>query len=102
MEEEGVDKIAGRRVVLTGGASQLQGAGDLAGHVLNRQIRMGKPIRMNGLAEATGGPAFSTCAGLLRYGAIGTHEMIEESVVEEQPVPQGQMARIGRWLKENF
>jgi cell division protein FtsA len=102
MEEASVDKIAGRRVVLTGGASQLQGAGDLAGHVLNRQVRMGKPIRMNGLAESTGGPAFSTCAGLLRYGAIGTHEMIEESVVEEQPVPQGQMARIGRWLKENF
>jgi cell division protein FtsA len=102
LKAAGFDKVSGRRVVLTGGASQLQGAGELAARVLNKQVRMGKPIRMSGLAEATGGPAFSTCAGLLRYGANGAIEITEEAVVEEQPQTKGQMARIGRWLKENF
>jgi len=102
LKDAGFDKISGRRVVLTGGASQLQGANDLASRVLNKQVRMGKPIRMNGLAEATGGPAFSTCAGLLRYGAVGTTEIMEETIVEEHHEPEGQLARIGHWIKQNF
>ena len=102
LKDAGFDKISGRRVVLTGGASQLQGAGELAARVLNKQVRLGKPLRMSGLAEATGGPAFSTCAGLLRYGANGSDEIMEEGVMEEELQPQGQMAKIGRWLRENF
>ena len=58
---------AGRRVVLTGGACQMPGMRDLAQHILDKQVRMGKLIRVNGLAEAVNGPAFATTAGLLTY-----------------------------------
>ncbi|NQV21703.1 MAG: cell division protein FtsA [Rhodospirillales bacterium] len=102
LEAAGYDKISGRRVVLTGGASQLQGVGELAARILNKQVRLGKPIRMSGLAEATGGPAFSTCAGLLRYGADGTAEIMEERIVAEDLQPRSQMDRVGRWLRHNF
>src|SRR5262249_13557504 len=57
----------GRRVVLTGGACQLPGVRELAGLILDKQIRIGRPLRVKGLAEATGGPAFSTCVGLLHF-----------------------------------
>src|SRR5262249_43035635 len=60
LEASGFDKVAGRRVVLTGGASQLAGVRELAGLVLDKQVRIGRPIRTAGLAEATGGPAFAT------------------------------------------
>ena len=63
----GYDKVAGRRVVLTGGACQLPGARELAGLILDKQIRIGRPMRVAGLAEATGGPAFSTGIGLLHF-----------------------------------
>jgi len=62
LEMSGFDKIAGRRIVLTGGASQLAGVRELAQLVLDKQVRMGRPIRISGLAEATGGPAFAVAA----------------------------------------
>ena len=54
LEASGFDKVAGRRVVLTGGASQLQGVRELAGLVLDKQVRMGRPIRLAGLSDQTG------------------------------------------------
>src|SRR5205823_90451 len=66
-EASGFDKMAGRRVGLTGGACQLQGARELAALILDKQVRVGRPQQVTGLAEATGGPAFSTTVGLLHF-----------------------------------
>lgn len=101
LEASGFDKIAGRRVVLTGGASQLGGVRELAALVLDKQVRMGRPIRIGGLAEATGGPAFATCAGLLTYA-------LEAEIDAPRPArpleegPNGLLGRIGHWFRENF
>ena len=67
LEAAGLANGAGRRVVLVGGASQLHGVRDVAAQVLDKQARLGRPARLAGLAEATAGPAFATCAGLLGY-----------------------------------
>jgi len=101
LEAGGFDKIAGRRVVLTGGASQLSGARELAAMVLDKQVRMGRPIRIGGLAEATGGPAFATGVGLLAYAV----EADIETPKPHRPAreePNGLIGRIGNWLRENF
>ncbi|MDD2325418.1 MAG: cell division protein FtsA [Alphaproteobacteria bacterium] len=78
--KSGLADVAGRRVVLTGGTSQLPGIRDMASRMLDKQVRLGRPLRiarptpdqqrspsptLSGLAEATSGPAFSTTAGLL-------------------------------------
>jgi cell division protein FtsA len=101
LEENGFDGVAGRRVVLTGGASQLPGACDLAGAILDKQVCLGKPQPINGLAEASSGPAFSTCAGLLRY-AIENPAVEAEAAYRPTEVPNGRFGRIGQWLRENF
>ncbi len=101
LESSGFDKIAGRRVVLTGGASQLSGVRELAGLVLDKQIRMGRPIRIGGLAEATAGPAFATAAGLLAY-ALEADAGPFRAERNPQEEPNGLMGRIGHWLRENF
>ncbi len=101
LETSGFRRVAGRRVVLTGGASQLPGVRELAARILERQIRMGRPIRVVGLAEATSGPAFSTCTGMLNYALRNSDEELHERE-EQQGPPQGRLARVGRWLKENF
>lgn len=95
-----MDRIAGRRLVLTGGASQLQGVRELAALVLEKQVRTGRPMRISGLPEATSGPAFSTGTGLLRYAT-------EKDADEDHPaaLPHGAVGRfnrIGQWLRENF
>jgi cell division protein FtsA len=98
LDASGFDKLAGRRVVLTGGACQLHGARELAGHILDKQIRLGRPSRIRGLAEATHGPAFSTAAGLLLFA------MSERA---ESPRPPhlagtGILSRVSQWLRENL
>ncbi len=100
LAQAGMDRIAGRRVVLTGGASQLQGVRELAQRVLDKQVRIGRPIRIQGLAEATGGPAFATCAGLICYGALGMAEAL--AVPAEDEHANGGFGRLGKWLRENF
>lgn len=101
LEASGFDKLAGRRVVLTGGAAQLTGARELAQLVLDKQVRMGRPIRIAGLAESTAGPAFSTAAGLIAY-AIRREAEFRPSVRPERVPSQGLFDRVGGWLRENF
>ncbi|HUN50992.1 MAG TPA: cell division protein FtsA [Candidatus Sulfotelmatobacter sp.] len=101
LTRSGLDRLAGRRVVLCGGASQLQGVRDLAQRVLDKQVRMGRPIRVNGLAEATGGPAFATCAGLLSY-ALRTRSEAMDGFNEPEEAERGRFARLGQWLRANF
>jgi len=101
LEASGFDKIAGRRVVLTGGASQLPGTRELAGLILDKQIRVGRPLRIEGLAEATGGPAFSTAAGLVHFALSERAETLRQgrALAEE---PGGLFVRFGHWIRENF
>ncbi len=101
LEASGFDKIAGRRVVLTGGASQLSGARELAALVLDKQVRMGRPIRVGGLAEATGGPAFATATGLLHYALAADIEAPRPGRIAREE-PNGLIGRIGHWIRENF
>jgi cell division protein FtsA len=101
-EQSGFDRLAGRRVVLTGGASQLQGVRDLAALVLDKQIRMGRPLRVSGLAEATGGPAFATCAGLVVYAQQTADRPPLPASVGMREEPDGLIGRVGHWFRENF
>jgi cell division protein FtsA len=101
LEASGYDKLAGRRVVLTGGACQLPGARELAGLILDKQIRIGRPLRVTGLAEATGGPAFSTCVGLLHFALSERAETPRQARALNAP-RAGLIGRVGHWLRENF
>lgn len=102
LEASGVDKLAGRRVVLTGGASQLDGVSEAAAAILNKQVRTGRPVRVTGLAEATGGPAFAACAGLLTF-ALQTHVAgAAQAPHAAEGEPHGRFGRLGSWLRENF
>ena len=79
----------------------LQGVRELAARILDKQVRLGRPIRVGGLAEATGGPAFSACAGLLSYAQQQAAERMIR-LPEPEPAPNGTISRIGRWLRANF
>jgi cell division protein FtsA len=101
LEVSGFDKVAGRRVVLTGGACQLHGVRELAALILDKNVRIGRPLRLAGLAEATHGPAFSTAAGLLHFA-------LSERAETPRPPRRAigsmldRFGRIGHWLRENL
>ena len=69
LRASGFDVAAGRRAVLTGGACQLAGVRELAGRVLNKQVRIGRPQSFPGLPAASLGPDYATAVGLLMAGA---------------------------------
>jgi len=101
LEASGFDKLAGRRVVLTGGACQLHGVREFAGLILDKQIRTGRPQQVTGLAEATGGPAFSTTAGLLHFALSERAEAPRRAHSAAYPSNR-LLGRLGHWLRENF
>ncbi|MEQ8388570.1 MAG: cell division protein FtsA [Alphaproteobacteria bacterium] len=101
LEASGLDRLAGRRVILTGGACQLQGVRELAALILDKQVRIGRPARIAGLAESMSGPAFSTAAGLLLYANAAENEGFGMEQ-ERSGDPEGFLRRLSLWLKENF
>ncbi len=99
----GFDRVAGKRIVLTGGASQLQGVREISARILDKRVRLGRPTHIEGLAESTAGPAFATCAGLLAYAVQGdarTGNLNAAMLADSQP--KSAMARVGQWLRDNF
>ncbi len=106
LEQSGVNNLVGRRVVLTGGASQLPGLTEVAKLILDKQIRIGKPQGVKGLAEATEGPAFASAAGTLIYAVEHANEIPDGSTSYNFNLPieiSGQfMQKVTRWLKDNW
>ncbi len=101
LEAAGFDQAAGRRVVLTGGAAQLAGARELAAHILDKQVRVGRPLRVGGLTDSTCGPAFACAAGLLVHALLPAPEPILRARPAAE-MPATFVGRLGLWLKENF
>ncbi|MCH8038571.1 MAG: hypothetical protein IIC53_15820 [Proteobacteria bacterium] len=101
LEASGFADKAGRRMVLTGGASQLHGLRELAAQMFGKSVRLGRPRSLQGLAEATGGPAYSTCAGLLHY-ARRRRAAPADATVHGQAPAAGRLGRIGEWLHAHF
>src|SRR5260370_38828030 len=67
LEASGVDKLAGGRAVIVGGACQLDGGPEVAEALLNKKVPIGGPLRLSGLADSPGGPGFSTVAERLAH-----------------------------------
>jgi cell division ATPase FtsA len=53
--------------VLTGGASQIPGLDGLAPKILGQQVRIGRPLRVQGLPQAATGAAFASAVGLCLF-----------------------------------
>jgi cell division protein FtsA len=93
-------ELIGRKVVLTGGGSQLSGLRELSKLILDKQVRLGRPIRISGLPDAVSGPNFASVSGLLVYYVSHSHEMPTE--VSANADSGSLWSRIKNWWKENW
>jgi cell division protein FtsA len=100
LEAGGFDRLAGRRVVLTGGASQLPGMREMAQLILDKQVRLGRPAGVDGLPDSLSGPGFATALGLLSYA--GLPETVPAAPSPDAPQGAGMFSRMAFWLKENL
>ena len=101
----------GTGIVLTGGASQLNGVRELAVRVFDRPVRLGRPQRAPHLADAASGPAFCSAAGVLLRAAYGPRESVSARKLMSRQVSAadaprvhsgGFIARAAGWLKDNL
>src|SRR5580692_5477320 len=101
LQASGYEAAAGRRAVLTGGASQLAGTRELAARILNKQVRIGRPQPFPGLAAASAGPDYAAAIGLLIGGALLPPEILNPELAALPAAGEGKtwLSRLtGRWL----
>lgn len=104
IQKSGFSPIVGKRVVITGGASQLTGLPETARRILARNVRIGRPMGVSGLPVAAKGPAFSTAAGLMIYpqmAGLETHAG-QGGLLSSLGGNSNRLVRVGQWLKESF
>lgn len=105
LNASGYGGAVGRRVVLTGGASQLNGLPEVARRVLGRNVRVGRPLGVAGLPAAAKGPAFSAVVGLMIYPQVAG---LETSVGKGAGLSRkmsgtgGRLQWVSQWLKDSF
>ena len=102
LEGSGLPAEMRRRIVLTGGASQLIGVRELAGRVLGRDVtvRQGRPRMVRGLPETASGPGFSGAIGLLAWAAGEGKPLLDVSPgLASSP---GLLRRGLAWLREHL
>lgn len=92
---------AGRRVVLTGGASQLTGAREMATQCLDRHVRLGAPHALPGLPEAAQNPSFAVGVGLLHCAMKPDSGLMTLPALRRSP-GRAYLRRVGRWFRDSF
>jgi len=91
------------RVVLSGGASQLTGTLELATRILNRPVRVGRPLGFSRLPNEAKSASFAVPSGLLVYPQYAHLEHVEPRHTRLLMTgTDGYFGKVGRWLREGF
>ncbi|SJZ63613.1 cell division protein FtsA [Consotaella salsifontis] len=99
----GLGHVIGKRVVLTGGACQLAGLSDTARAIMQRNVRLGRPLGVAGLSAANKSPAFATSVGLLIYPQVAASERFADSAAAGLVFDdRSRLGRFGTWLRHSF
>ena len=92
---------AGEPLVLTGGASLLNGMAEFASQLLQRPVRVGQIAEASGLPPVARTPAFSTVTGLL-LASQSQAARPEFALGPDAGGDGGYVQRVGAWLKSGF
>lgn len=95
------DHLPSQQIVLTGGASQILGLDQLAARILGQQVRLGRPLRVHGLPQATTGPGFASAVGLTLCAAHPQDECWDFELPVDR-YPARSLKRAVRWFKDNW
>jgi cell division protein FtsA len=101
LDAAGFESLPSQQIVLTGGASQIPGLDGLASRILGQRVRMGRPLRIQGLPQAATGPAFSSAVGLGLFAAHPQDEWWDFEIPTER-YPARSLKRAVRWFKDNW
>ena len=101
LDAAGFEHLPSQQIVLTGGGSQIPGIDALASRILGQQVRLGRPLRVHGLPQATTGPGFSAAVGLCLMAANPQDEWWDFDMPSDRH-PVRSMARTVKWFRDNW
>jgi cell division protein FtsA len=101
LDAAGFDDMPAQSIVLTGGGSQIPGLDGLAARILGQNVRLGRPLRVQGLPQAATGPAFAGAVGLCLFAAHPQDEWWDFEMPVGRTSPWS-LRRAVNWVKENW
>ncbi|HFC30462.1 MAG TPA: cell division protein FtsA, partial [Oceanospirillales bacterium] len=96
LQRSGYAELIAAGIVLTGGASKMEGTVELAEEIFHLPVRIGTPQNISGLKEVVNNPVHSTGVGLLLYGY--KHDQSGHSMQETS----SWMSKIKKWFFSEF
>ncbi|MCB1683405.1 MAG: cell division protein FtsA [Pseudomonadales bacterium] len=99
LRRSGYEDLIAAGIVLTGGASKMEGVIELAEEIFHMPVSLGSPRNVAGLKDIVRNPIYATGVGLLLYG---------KQREEEQPKrgrgfrSSGLLSRARKWFGDNF
>jgi cell division protein FtsA len=98
--KSGCEDILAAGIVLTGGASILEGTPELAEQIFNMPVRRGCPTGIGGLTDVVNSPVYATGVGLVVYGS---HNIALEKLSRAEGNFISRMfRRLKEWILEFF
>ena len=98
LRRSGYESMVGAGIVLTGGASKIEGVIELAEEVFHMPVSQGTPRNVAGLKDIVRNPVYATGVGLLMYGKQREDEQRSRGKMRST----GGFSRLRKWLSENF
>ena len=89
-------------VVLTGGASLLEGTEKLAEEILQLPVRLGSPANLTGMKDIVASPQYATAAGLVCFGARNIQKGNRKKISEDKNFIGKILGRMKAWFLEYF
>lgn len=102
LREDGIKHHLAAGVVLTGGASQIEGLVECAERVFRNQVRVGKPLNVSGLTDYVKAPYHSTAVGLLHYAKDFQINDDTEYSEPHRATVTGLFDRLRNWIQKEF
>jgi len=101
LDAAGFEHLQSQQIVLAGGASQIPGLDMLATRILGQRVRLGRPLRVQGLPLATSGAAFAGAVGLCLFAAHPQDEWWDFDIPSER-YPARSLKRAIKWFRDNW
>jgi cell division protein FtsA len=102
IRRSGLEDRLAAGIVLTGGASKVEGAKELAERVFKIPVRIGKPNHVTGLTDIIHNPIYATSVGLLVYALRQRNNQHDGSVALNQQSMNSLWSRMKNWFQGNF
>ncbi|WP_109466520.1 cell division protein FtsA [Albibacillus kandeliae] len=101
LDAAGFSYLPSQQIVLTGGGSQTPGLDGLAARILGQQVRLGRPLRVQGLPQSATGPGFASAVGLSLFAAHPQDEWWDFEIPVDRYSSRS-IRRAVKWFKDNW